>query len=71
MTDVETIPESYGWDAATKELEAILVQLDDDQLDVDRVAELVERAAALVAYCRGRLRSVRRQVDDVIDSLEG
>ena len=65
--DPDDTPEvSYA--AALDELEQILVELDDDQLDVDVVAERVQRAAALIRVCRARIAGARMQVERVVAS---
>lgn len=54
---------------ALDELEAILERLEHDEPDVDRVAHDVERAAALIAHCRGRIAAARLTVDEVVAGL--
>jgi exodeoxyribonuclease VII small subunit len=54
---------------AVDELEEILAQLESSVIDVDLLAERVARGAALVRFCRNRLRSVRVEVDAVVDEL--
>lgn len=67
--DPDDTPEvSYA--AALDELEQILVELDDDQLDVDVVAERVQRAAELIRVCRARIAGARLQVERVVADLE-
>ena len=62
--------EEPGYAEALAELESILDQLDDDQLDVDGLAERVERAAHLVALCRARISTARLAVEEVVTDLE-
>ena len=59
-----------GYAEALEELEAILVDLDDDELDVDALATKVERAAALVRLCRERISGARMQVDEIVAGLD-
>jgi exodeoxyribonuclease VII small subunit len=60
-----------GYADALAELEAILDELDDDRLDVDALAERVERAAHLVALCRSRISTARLAVEEVVTDLDG
>jgi exodeoxyribonuclease VII small subunit len=60
-----------GYAEALAELEAILDELDDDRLDVDALAEKVERASHLVALCRDRVAGARLAVEDVVTDLDG
>ena len=63
--------EQLGYAAALAELESILRELDDDQLDVDALAERVERAAHLVQLCRERVAGARLAVEEVVTDLDG
>lgn len=61
--------EEIGYEAASLELDAILVELDDDSIDIDHLAERVRRAAYLVASCRRRIAAARLDVDQVVATL--
>jgi exodeoxyribonuclease VII small subunit len=62
-------PSELGYAAAIDELEEILAELDDDDLDVDVLASRVERAAELIALCRGRIRDAQLKVERVVADL--
>ena len=68
MTD-ETAAEP-GYADAMRELEAILDDLEDDDLDVDVLASKVERASTLIQLCRDRIGAARVQVESVVASLD-
>jgi exodeoxyribonuclease VII small subunit len=61
-------PTSYT--AALEELESIVRELDGDQVDVDRLATRVERAAVLIQWCRARVAAARLQVEQVVAELD-
>ena len=63
--------EDLTYTDALEELEAILERLERDEPDVDRVADDVARASALIVHCRTRIASARLQVDDVVAGLQG
>lgn len=63
--------EQVGYADAMAELEAILDDLEDDDLDVDVLATKVERASTLIQVCRDRIGAARVQVERVVASLEG
>lgn len=65
-TDVDTL----GYAEAMAELDAILAELDTDDVDIDVLAERVARAAALLRHCRGRLHAARIEIDSVLDDLD-
>jgi exodeoxyribonuclease VII small subunit len=51
---------------ALTELRAILDELEHEDIDVDRLAERVARAAALVETCRARIASARVEVSRIV-----
>ena len=56
--------------AAIGELESILAELEDDALDVDRLAERVARAAELIRLCRTRISGTRLEVEKIVADLD-
>jgi exodeoxyribonuclease VII small subunit len=74
LTDAATdgeIGDGPGYAAAMAELEAILRELEDGEIDIDRLAEQVRRAADLVRVCRGRLTEARTEVTRIVAELDG
>ena len=69
MADNETT-DDIGYADAMSELEAILDDLEDDDLDVDVLATKVERASTLIQLCRDRIGAARVQVERVVASLD-
>jgi len=67
----EADPGDLGYADALAELESILADLDDDQLDIDVLAEKVRRAAALLRLCNDRVASARMEVEQVVAELDG
>jgi len=59
-----------SWSDAIAELEAILVALDDDKLDVDALSSKVARAAELIALCRDRIAGTKLEVERIVADLE-
>ncbi|MCB0994036.1 MAG: exodeoxyribonuclease VII small subunit [Acidimicrobiales bacterium] len=59
-----------GYASALAELEQILAELEDDDIDVDVLASRVERAAALVRFCRARLQDAQLKVQEIVADLE-
>lgn len=62
-------PEELGFTASLEELETIVADLESERLDVDRLSEQVERAAALVEFCRGELDATRMKVTEILERL--
>lgn len=63
--------QELGYGAAMAELEAILHELEGDQLDVDVLAAKVRRASELIQICRGRIARAQSDVDAIVTDLEG
>ena len=61
--------EEIGYADAVVELGEILAALDDEQLDVDVLADKVARAAELIAVCRARIAAARLRVDEIVADL--
>jgi exodeoxyribonuclease VII small subunit len=59
-----------GYAAAMAELESILAELEGDELDVDVLAERVQRASELLKLCRARIVRAQRDVDRIVTDLE-
>ena len=53
-------PESY--EAAVAELESLVARLDGGQLPLDQLLSQYQRGAALLGFCRDRLKSVEDQI---------
>jgi exodeoxyribonuclease VII small subunit len=63
----ETLP---TYREAVEELETILAEIEDDSIDLDELAQRVERAAKLIALCRAKIRDTEFKVKTIIDGLE-
>ena len=62
--------QSLSYARAVEELEAILDELEDDNLDVDRLAQRVGRAATLIRLCRERIGHTRLEVERIVADLD-
>lgn len=62
------LPDSYA--AGLAELEEILTYLRGNEVDLEAMAEKVERAGHLIRFCRQRLDDVSFQVNNVLESVK-
>ena len=62
--------DEIGYAEALAELDEILAELDDDGIDIDVLSERVERAAHLIAVCRGRIATAQERVARIVASLD-
>lgn len=64
----QNLPENYA--AGLAELEEILDYLRGSEVDLETLAEKVERAGHLIRFCRTRLNDISLRVNDVLDSVK-
>lgn len=62
--------EEIGYADAMHELEAILEELEGDDLDVDVLADRVRRASELIKLCRSRITRAQDDVQRIVADLE-
>lgn len=70
MATKKNDPTEIGYADAVAELEEILVELESDDVDVDRLATQVKRAADLIEICRGRLGAAQTEITRIVADLE-
>ena len=70
MNESNDLNDDLGYAAAVDELDTILRELEGTDVDVDRLADRVTRAAGLIALCRDRIDRARLQIDEVIADLD-
>ncbi len=61
--------DKLGYAEALAELESIMSELERDNVDVDRLADQVHRAAELIRLCRERIGNARLQIETVVAEL--
>jgi len=62
--------EQPGYADALAELDTILRELESSDVDVDRLATKVARAAELITFCRDRISNAKLHIDEVVAQLE-
>jgi exodeoxyribonuclease VII small subunit len=55
---------------AIEELEAILRRVEAEEVDIDELAEELQRAATLLELCRTKIRKAELEVSQIVQSLE-
>ncbi|HYU32231.1 MAG TPA: exodeoxyribonuclease VII small subunit [Thermoanaerobaculia bacterium] len=70
-TDPQTADsETPSFRAAMDELEGILERIEGEEVDIDRLATELRRAAWLLDLCRGKIRKAEVEVTQIVQSLE-
>jgi exodeoxyribonuclease VII small subunit len=55
---------------AVKEVEEILEKLENEELDVDELAEKVKRVSHLIKYCKDKLAGTEKEIRGIIEEME-
>ena len=66
----EESAEDLGYSKAMEELEAILLRVEGEEVDIDRLAEELKRAAELLEVCRAKIRKAEVEVIQIVQRLE-
>lgn len=69
IQDELPLPDEVGFSDAINELEGILRRIEDEEIDLDRLAAELKRATALLEVCRGKVRRAEVEVKQVVDAL--
>ena len=56
--------------SAISEIEEILRSLDTENVDIDRLATDVQKAAELIAFCRDRLAAAQTEVERIVSAFD-
>jgi len=59
-----------SYEAALKELQSIVQEFQDELVNIDQLPEKMKRAADLIQYCRGKLRSTEEEMDQLFKEEE-
>jgi exodeoxyribonuclease VII small subunit len=59
------------YNKAIKELEQILLKIENEELDVDDLSDYVKRASVLVKMCEEKLKKTESDVEKILDELDG
>ncbi len=62
------VAESY--EAAVSELEEILENLQDGEVNVDELAQKVDRSSELIKFCQEKITSAEMQVKKIVGELD-
>ncbi len=70
MAIKKTDKNEIGYAEALEELESILESLEDDDVDVDVLAEHVQRASELIELCRERIGKAKLRIEEVVSTVD-
>ncbi|HLT41375.1 MAG TPA: exodeoxyribonuclease VII small subunit [Sphingobacteriaceae bacterium] len=62
--------ENLNYTQAFKELQQIIVDLEEGEVNVDELSEKVKRATKLIAVCKSKLTETEEDVNNILKDLE-
>ena len=66
-----TLPPDLGYAEALARLQAIVEDLQNGETDIDQLGDKVEEAAALLRFCRERLKGTQGRVERLFEEDSG
>ena len=67
-TEIDLADLRFG--EAIGELEQILRRIEDEEIDIDELAEELQKASELLELCRAKIRKAEVEVTQIVASLE-
>jgi exodeoxyribonuclease VII small subunit len=58
--------EDISYEAAVKQLENIVAQLENDELGIDKMTEQIKTAQKLLKLCKDKLTKAENEVDEIL-----
>lgn len=65
-----TVKKAITYAEAMAEVEEILEQIENEELDVDDLAEKVKRVSVLLKICKDKLLKTNEQVEQILKEME-
>ncbi len=62
-------PKKLTYNEALSELEAIVREIESEEIDLDMLTDKVKRADYLCKYCRSKLKSTEEEVKSIIKDM--
>jgi exodeoxyribonuclease VII small subunit len=62
--------EPKGYVQAIREVDAIILEIDTNNVDIDVLAEKIKRASFLVAWCNERINATEVVVDEIVADID-
>ncbi len=58
------------YNEAISEIEEVLEKIENEELDVDQLAEKVKRVSQLLKICKEKLQTTNEQVEQILKEME-
>ncbi len=64
------VAKKISYNEAISEIEEIIGQIENNELDVDELAEKVKRVSVLIKTCKDKLQKTNEQVEAILQEME-
>lgn len=55
---------------AMDELDAIVSQIENDELSIDELSSKIKKASELITFCKNKLRKTDEEVEKILNDIE-
>ena len=62
--------ETVAYSEAVRQIEEILSEIENDDLDVDQLAEKVKRVSFLLKICKSKLFETEKEIDRILKEMD-
>ena len=63
-------PQDLSFSESLEEIESIVQRIEAEDVDIDELAEELQKAAGLLEVCRAKIRKAELEVKHIVDKLE-
>lgn len=61
---------SFSYKQAVTEIESLISKLENEEIDLDKLAENVKRASELIASCKENLKNTEQDIELITKTLQ-
>lgn len=62
--------EKISYSEAVRQIEEILAQIENDELDIDQLAEKVKKVSGLLKVCKSKLFETEKEIDKILKDMD-
>ena len=62
--------EKITYSQAVRQIEEILSQIDNDELDIDQLAEKVKKVSGLLKICKSKLFETEKEINKILKEMD-
>lgn len=59
----------FSYNKALEEMELIMSEIENEDIDVDKLSDKVKRMSTLIKECKHKLKTTEEEVQNIIDDL--